>query len=408
MVLLVLAAIVLIVFLVAGRKGPETADRVQPPVFGPPSPPPPPSPQDQIAKSASQLMEETSEFVFVTGPAGTGKSTLLQKFRSETRKRVAVVAPTGVAAMNVGGETIHRFFHFPPKPVTSSDVKDLQDKGLVRAVDTLIIDEVSMVRADLLDAVDLFFRKNGRQSDVPFGGCQVVFVGDVYQLPPVVVTKAEKEFLTSEYDSEWFFDAHVFAQCSMDVAILEIGYRQPDPQLFAFLQRVRVGTAGLTELDFVNARVGTGPADSVYLTCTNDRAKNVNKAHYDALPGKEEVFTAVVEGDCSTTKSDFPADLELRLKPNSRVMFLRNDPNGRWVNGTLGTIDALSSNSIRARVNGSIFDVERCTWESLKHVWDPAQKQLSTTVIGRMTQFPVRLAWAITIHKSQGLTLAGC
>lgn len=363
---------------------------------------------------ACDWMETTDKNVFITGRAGTGKSTLLGYFRRQTAKQVVVLAPTGVAALNVGGQTIHSFFGFKPD-ITLAKVKKVDKKksgdGIYKNLDTLIIDEISMVRADLLDCADKFLRLNGRDRDRPFGGVQMIFIGDLYQLPPVV-SGDERQIFKDNYKSPYFFDAKVFENgFEMDFVELEKVYRQKDRRLIAVLNGIRNNTATEADLRVLNEKCDPDfepPAGElyIYLTTTNAMAAEINNAELGRLPG--DCFTAdgVLSGDFDG--KSLPTDISLKLKTGAQVMLLNNDSAGRWVNGTIGRITGIfDEDGVFAAVelsDGEIVEVEPYTWELFNFSFDAKKKGIVSQKVGAFTQLPLRLAWAITIHKSQGKT----
>ncbi|RJQ51639.1 MAG: WYL domain-containing protein [Actinobacteria bacterium] len=355
-------------------------------------------------QEALRLMEETSQDVLVTGRAGTGKSTLLEYFRSVTNKRIVVLAPTGVAAVNVSGQTIHSFFRFLPD-TTPDKIRRINDP-LYRELDAIVIDEISMVRADLLDLVDVFLRKNGRAKHAPFGGVQMIFIGDLYQLPPVVTTH-EREFLEKRYESEYFFDSDAFGAVEFELVELEKVYRQTDELFLSLLNAVRNRSITDEEIDSVNARLARGDEDipdgAIHLTTTNAMARERNEAQLARLAGKTHSFEARLEGEFD--EKSLPTDPLLTLKEGAQVMLLNNDPEGRWVNGTIGVLEDVKRNALLVSVaGGEAEQVETVTWSRHRFVWDDETRSVATEVVGTFTQFPLKLAWAVTIHKSQGKT----
>jgi len=357
---------------------------------------------------ALDLMENSSRNVFITGGAGTGKSTLLQFFTSVTKKNVAVLAPTGVAALNVKGETIHSFFRFKPG-VTVDSIEKLSKSGSVKykSVDVIVIDEVSMVRADLLDCVDRFMRFNGRSENAPFGGVQMIFIGDLYQLPPVV-GEGEERMFKDYYKSEYFFDSKVFKNLSFDFVELEENYRQEDAGFIRILNAVRSDRVSEAQLEALNKRVESdfkAGGSNVFLVPTNALAERINNASLRMLYGREFCFNAVLEG--SFNKGELPAKERLVLKRGAQVMFLNNDEGKRWVNGSVGVVCSISAYKtfIGVRLaDGREVEVEPHTWKLFKFSYDSKSKRLVSEVAGRFTQYPLALAWALTIHKSQGKT----
>lgn len=364
-------------------------------------------------ESTITLLESNTPCVFVTGEAGTGKSTLLKYFVANTKKRVVVVAPTGVAALNIGGQTIHSFFRFPPGPI--NQIEKTPYKGeMFRAIDTLIIDEISMVRADLLDAIDQCLRINLDCPDKPFGGLQMVFFGDLFQLPPVVREHEEGAFFSQYYKSPYFFDAHVFDNLDINIIKLKTIYRQSDPLFMDALQHIRVNRIRAEHLEVLNRRVNisfNAGAEEGYimLTTTNKRADVKNQNELQKLPFPEMVCQAMVYGDFA--EKQYPTDYRLRLRRGAQVMFLNNDIEKRWVNGTQGIVEDLRDDCIVVRIptiSGQpdlICEVGRYTWNVVRYQINHQNRTLESEIIGSFTQFPLRLAWAITIHKCQGKTL---
>jgi len=367
---------------------------------------------EQFVK-ALDLMNNTGKNVFITGKAGTGKSTLLGYFRSDTKKKVVVLAPTGVAAVNVQGETIHSFFEFKPD-ITLEKVKKLSTKKakIYRKLDAIIIDEISMVRADLLDCVDRFLRMNGKHPSHPFGGIQMIFIGDLYQLPPVVTGK-EKNVFKSQYQNAYFFASNVFKEFSMEFIELDKIYRQKDEIFINLLNSIRNNTITEEGLGMLNARVGAELSKGknsgypVHLTTLNKMADEVNKKRLSELKTKIHTYKAQTFGDFD--RKSYPTEEELRAGTGAQVMLLNNDSKGRWVNGTIGEIVDIKHNKkkdiISVRLSdGNIVDVIPYTWEIFHFTFNEDTNSIETETVGSFTQYPLRLAWAITIHKSQGKT----
>ncbi len=366
-------------------------------------------------RQALDVMEHSNRHVFITGKAGTGKSTLLDYFRRTTRKEVAVLAPTGVAALNVQGQTIHSFFGFKPS-ITPEKVRRASgtDGELYRQFDTVIIDEVSMVRADLLDCVEKFLRLNGPRKKEWFGGVQMVFIGDLYQLPPVV-TSGEREIFTHRYETPYFFSAQVFKEPTFDMEFIELEkvYRQTEPEFIDLLNAIRNRSCTDEEIEKLNTRhlpdfVHPDDAFYVTLTSTNDLAAVRNLEKLDSLQGPAFRSDCTVTGEFDRTS--LPAEETLRLKRGAQVMLVNNDKGGRWVNGTIGRVSGIDRESgeedlvLVALQDGSVVEVAPHTWELFEYQYNRETKKISTRKTGSFTQYPIRLAWAVTIHKSQGKT----
>ncbi|NJK82558.1 MAG: AAA family ATPase [Saprospiraceae bacterium] len=361
-------------------------------------------------KYALDLIEKTTTSVFITGRAGTGKSTLLQLFKNTTRKKNVVLAPTGVAALNVGGQTIHSFFGFPPKLITTKDIRKHRNRKLFQQIELLIIDEISMVRADMLDNIDYFLRLN-RESPHPFGGVQVVFFGDLFQLPPVVSNDFEKEFFDSYYKSPYFFSAKVFMEFQMAMLELKKVYRQEARYFIRLLDAVRTNKIDYDDLEDLNERyIPDFNVQEFYITLSarNTTVDKINTQALQAIPLPEQIYYAQVKGDFNPKL--FPTELGLRLKLNAQVMFLRNDPDKQFVNGTLGKIVKLEAEHITVMVEEQgkeqrYIKVQPIDWEIIRYKQsDNDIHKIETEVIGTFTQYPLKLAWAITIHKAQGKT----
>jgi len=360
-------------------------------------------------------MEHTNHHVFITGKAGTGKSTLLEYFRSVTNKKIVVLAPTGVAALNVRGETIHSFFRFKPD-ITVDKIERVSRKRrrIFTELDAIVIDEISMVRADLLDCVDHFLRLNARSSKLPFGGIQMIFIGDLYQLPPVVTSK-EKKLFGGYYESEYFFDAKVMKDLPLEFVELEKIYRQKDQRFITLLNQIRNNTVTEESLKLLNSRVGkkfrrgSRSGYIVHLTTTNDMAQRINQENLNRLKEREYTFTAEVAGHFD--RSSFPTDYQLTLRKGAQVMMLNNDSRRRWVNGTIGkVVDVRYSRKYKKYIirvefaGGRREDVLPFTWEIFHYKFNESTNAIETETVGSFTQFPMKLAWAVTIHKSQGKT----
>jgi len=358
-----------------------------------------------------ERIENSSDHVFITGRAGTGKTTLLQAFVENTAKVVAVSAPTGVAALAVGGQTIHSLLRLPLGIIGSRELGFIPKESLavLANLDALVIDEVSMVSADVLDALDKRLRQAKRKRNTPFGGIQLIMFGDPYQLAPVVSGQAEKAYYQDHYRSPWFFDAKVWRETEMSVQELDTIHRQADSEFRAVLNALREGRMEAEMGRMLNEQGLRQPEEPelITLATTNQAVTRINSAALEGLPGKAKIAHADIEGDFGSTAA-YPADDELVLKPGAKVMFLRNDTQGtdgpRFVNGTLGTVVRITD-SVIVDVEGESILVEPVTWEKVKYDYSPTTKVLSQDVVAEFTQFPLRLAWAVTIHKAQGKTL---
>lgn len=366
-------------------------------------------------RKALDIMENTNRHVFITGKAGTGKSTLLDYFRQNTRKEVAALAPTGVAALNVGGQTVHSFFGFKPS-ITPEKVRKVSgpDAKIYKGFDTIIIDEASMMRADLLDCVEKFMRLNGPYGKQWFGGVQMIFIGDLYQLPPVV-TSAEKEIFTHRYESPYFFSARVFKEktFAMEFIELEKVYRQTEEDFIELLNAIRNRTCTDADIERLNRNYRHNPAPAengfyITLTSTNDLAAKHNLAMLEALPDRSFALRGKTSGEFD--RSSLPADEVLMLKPGAQVMLVNNDKFGRWVNGSIGIVRSLEKTDgeedrvlVRLK-DGQMVKVTPNVWELFEYRYDRKTRRISTRTTGTFTQYPIRLAWAVTIHKSQGKT----
>ncbi len=351
------------------------------------------------------LMENSNDCLFITGKAGTGKSTLLRYFRAKTQKNIAVLASTGISAITVNGQTIHSFFQFPPRFIQQSEIRLLgRTRQLIQKVDTIIIDEASMVRADIMDGIDYSLRIN-RANDKPFGGVQIILMGDLFQLPPVVRADT-REIFEKKYAGPYFFSARVFKEIAIRCIELIHIFRQKDPKFISLLNNIREGVHTERDLKFLNSRVVRETNEkSTYITLTprNDDAARINTEHLDKINEPPQTFTAIVTDEFK--ESEYPNEFYLVLKSNAQVMMIRNDTEQkRWVNGSLGHVEKLTSSSIRVNINGKVHEVLREKWEKIQYIYNPDTEAVEAKVIGTFEQFPTRLAWAITIHKSQGQT----
>ena len=368
---------------------------------------------------ALDLVQNTNISFFLTGCAGTGKTTFLQYIQEYVNKKFVLVAPTGIAALVAGGTTIHSFFGMPWEPITSKTTLDdfsLNDSKweTLRAVDTIIIDEVSMVRCDMIDGIDKVLRA-ATLSSLPFGGKQIIFSGDLYQLDPVYQTNDEGlvNFYQEEYHTykPYFFYAHVFQQMKLFRIELQKVYRQKDAQFLSILKHIRqceyirndielLNTTGLAN-DTVNQMLDKD--EQLTLSAYRATVDAINEKKLQELPEPSYTYTGQIEGKFN--KNNFPAPMELTLKIGARVMFVKNDSNHLWVNGTLGTVETLSEEDIEVVLdNGLLVNVDRERWDAIEYEYDKETGVLDKVVVGSYSQYPLTLAWAITIHKSQGMT----
>jgi ATP-dependent DNA helicase PIF1 len=368
----------------------------------------------QQFQAGLDAMMHTQDHIFLTGKAGTGKSTLLTYFRSKTKKKIVVLAPTGVAALNVGGETIHSFFKFKSNITVNDAIKlgtRLKKTMLFEKIDAIVIDEISMVRADLIDCMDSFL-KAVLKNDKPFGGKQMIWIGDLHQLPPVV-TRDDYAFFKEVYDSPYFFSSKVMQDLSFILNFFELNkiYRQKNMFFIDILNAVRTKTITPDQLATLNQRVESDKhifnEKGIYLTSTNAAAKSINSLQIKKLPGFS--YSHPAEYSKNFDLKIAPTDTFLELKEGAHVMFVCNHSGGQWVNGTLGEIIAISEfeQEVTVRTQAGInVTVTPHKWSMHKHVYDQKTQTLTQKTSGSFTQFPLKLAWAITIHKSQGKTFS--
>lgn len=344
--------------------------------------------------------------LFLTGRAGTGKTTLLRRFLAEAGDKAVVLAPTGVAAMNAGGQTIHSFFKLPPRLVEAQDVRRLPNPRVVRAVETIVIDEISMVRADMLDAIDRSLKLN-RGSKRPFGGVRMILAGDLHQLPPVV-SNQEAPILHERYGGSYFFNAPAFREAEFALLALKHVFRQADPRFLALLGALRTGR--VTPADelilqrlVANRNAAEASGTHVVLTPNNANAFRINQTRLASIQGRSKIFRADVQGQFDD--KSYPTEADLELKEGARVMLIRNDPEGRWVNGTLATVEGFTSKGVIVGIEGRVYEIEPAAWEKYRYDFEMDTKNVKREVVGTFKQVPLRLAYAVTIHKAQGLTL---
>ncbi|MEL6753094.1 MAG: AAA family ATPase, partial [Pseudomonadota bacterium] len=344
--------------------------------------------------------------IFLTGRAGTGKTTLLRRFLTDAGEKSIILAPTGVAAVNAGGQTLHSFFKFPPRMIEPNDIRRLRNTRLVKAIDTMIVDEISMVRADMLDAIDRSLKLN-RKSKRPFGGVRMILSGDLHQLPPVVRGE-EAEILEERYGGAYFFNAPAFKEAEFTLLALKHVFRQADPKFLALLGALRQGRLTLPDAELLEPCVSGRSAieaseTHVVLTPNNANAFRINQARLDELTTPSRTFAANVDGQFE--ERSYPTEADLELKVGARVMLVRNDPEGRWVNGTLASVEGFGDTSVVVKIDGKVYEIEPQAWEKYRYDLDSETGKVKREVIGTFKQVPIRLAYAVTIHKAQGLTL---
>ena len=372
-------------------------------------------------QQALQIIQYTRRSLFLTGKAGTGKSTFLRHIAETTKKKHVILAPTGIAAINAGGQTLHSFFKLPFHPLLPNDSsysirnirKTLKYSGeltkLLRELELIIIDEISMVRADIIDFIDKVLRIYCRNMREPFGGKQLLLVGDIFQLEPVI-KEDEWRLMQPFYASAYFFAAKVWQEMQLVSIELRKVYRQSDSQFIGMLDRIRQNHATDADLQSINARVNQSSKQKengfeITLATRRDTVDYINDLHLSELEGDSTIFKGHIKGDFPETS--LPAPMELEIKPGAQVIFIKNDKEKRWVNGTLGVVIYIDEGEGIITVvdeDGHEYDVEREVWENMRYTFNEKEQKIEEEMLGSFIQFPLRLAWAITVHKSQGLT----
>ena len=375
-------------------------------------------------QDALNLIQFTRQSVFLTGKAGTGKSTFLKYVCANVKKKHVVLAPTGIAAINAGGSTLHSFFKLPFHPLLPDDPNfslrngklhsflkySSEHRKLIKEIELVIIDEISMVRADIIDFIDKVLRVYSQNMREPFGGKQLLLVGDVFQLEPVVKND-EREILNRFYPSPYFFSARVFNEIELVAVELTKVYRQSDKVFINVLDQIRTNTTGSADLQLLNTRYNTkieACESDMYITLATrrDTVDFINEKKLAELPGESAILRGEIKGEFP--ESSLPTQIELELKPGVQIIFIKNDPDKRWVNGTIGTVSGIDENDTIYVIteDGQEFDVKKEKWSNIRYKYNEQEKKIEEEELGVFIQYPIRLAWAITIHKSQGLTFS--
>jgi hypothetical protein len=380
---------------------------------------------EEVFSEIYELMDNTNNSIFITGKAGTGKSTLIDYYRTKSKKNTVYLAPTGIAALNIKGKTIHSLFKFPHEVVTSNVINNIKykerDIDLFKNIRTIIIDEISMVRADIIQGID-YVLKMYRKKHEPFGGVQMIFIGDMYQLPPVIdkkdITILHKDkivfnghiidYFQLKYGGPYFFNSDAFKNSLFLYYELKTVFRQKDNDFINLLNLIRENRINGNTLDVLNRQYSTcidNDDNKIMLCSRKSTVQNRNKIKLNKLQTLSMVFNAEVTGTFLKIKpDDYPAEKELTLKEGSQIMMLVNDKEGKWVNGSIGIIKSLLENKIIVEINNIHYTVNKNTWETIDYIYDKDLDVLTTKTTGTFTQYPLMLAWAITIHKSQGKT----
>lgn len=368
---------------------------------------------------AWNLITHTHQSVFLTGKAGTGKSTFLRYICEHTKKKYVVLAPTGVAAMNVGGVTLHSFFQIPTRPIPPDDseysISKIRKKlkfnkekiKLIRSVELIIIDEISMVRSDIIDFVDRVLRSYSDNKKEPFGGKQMLFVGDIFQLEPVI-TADTRDILSRYYKNFFFFNAKVYDFIDLISIELKKIYRQNDTSFVKILDKIRINNVSSEDLQIINSRycnqeISNEKEFTITLASRRDIVDNINSKNMDILPGEEYIFKGEIHGDFP--EKLLPTDRDLVLKNNAQIILIKNDKDKRWANGTIAKVYKITSDNIMIKLeNGNVHTLSPEIWRNIKYTYNEDKNIIEEEVLGEFIQFPIKAAWALTIHKSQGLT----
>ena len=349
-----------------------------------------------------KLINDTNSNLFITGKAGSGKSTLLEYFRQNTNKNFATLAFQGITAIKAKGQTIHSFFKFPPHFITKENIKELRDKKVIQNLDTILIDEISMVRADLFDAIDLSLKKN-RNSNKPFGGVQIILFGDVMQIDPIV--GADDEVMQKFYPGPFFFNSNSFSKDDFKQLELTKIFRQSDKTFVDLLNKIRMNKVDNNDLDLLNKRLveyENTPKETIILAPTNRKVDDINNTNLYRLKTPTHNYNAIIKG--AWKDKEHPVKKEIILKVGSQVMITKNDVDEpkRWVNGTLGVVSFLSKDQIKVNIKDKVFSIGKTKWD--KYIYQFSGGKINTKPVGSFIQFPIKLAWATTIHKAQGQT----
>jgi ATP-dependent DNA helicase PIF1 len=363
-----------------------------------------------FSQEVFDALESNEKTILITGKAGTGKTTLIREILKDKDVKQIVLAPTGVTAIAVGGETIHKFFRIQPGLNNLEQIKAVSGRQakIIDKINRIIIDEISMVRADLLDIIDITLQKT-KNNNLPFGGVQIIMVGDFYQLPPVI-TKDEKAIFEQMYDGRFVFSSKVFQRIKLRHIELSKVFRQKDDKFVNLLADIRKGVNLYEALGKINnscVKNHREPNIPMLLTCRNLDANNYNLEKLKELGGDIRKYHSKIEGDFNLTQDNLPAPDVIELKINARVMILKNDLNNHYVNGDLGTVIGISEEAVRIKLDRKemICVIVAATWERYVYNFNNTTNQIEKNVVGQYTQLPIKLAWASTVHKAQGLTL---